>query len=47
LNAQKKQAILSKLARFMPENRRSFWENIPENSESKDLSENLEHLHKE
>ena len=37
LNAKKKEDILKKLLRLMPENRRSFWQNIPENDDSKDL----------
>ena len=44
VNKGKKDDILLKLLNLMPENRRKFWETLPESLDSEDLSNNLEHL---
>ena len=44
VNKKKKDDILKKLVEMMPKNRRSFWESLPENEASEDLSINYEHL---
>ena len=44
VNKKKKDGILKKLVEMMPKNRLSFWESLPENEASEDLSINYEHL---
>ena len=44
VNKKKKDDILKKLVEMIPKNRRSFWESLPENEASEDLSINYEHL---
>ena len=44
VNRKKKDDILKKLVEMMPKNCPSFWESLPENEASEDLSINYEHL---
>ena len=44
VNKKKKDDILKKLVEMMPKNSHSFWESLPENEASEDLSINYEHL---
>ena len=42
VSSAKKAKLLEKLVTRMPENRRSFWQNLPENENSRDLLSNVE-----
>jgi len=42
VSSAKKAKLLEKLVTRMPENRRSFWQNLPQNENSEDLLSNVE-----